>query len=128
MEGTARSIWSSPNSIACRVIEENFNSLEKREILRKKLSDYLSILEERANIFINEAKKVNLVCYPYVSGFFVLIPCPNNQKVVDQLIEDENLYVVPLSGGIRVALSCLTKKEIVGMATKIKKAYDKING
>jgi aspartate aminotransferase/aromatic-amino-acid transaminase len=128
MEETARSIWSSPNSIACRVIEENFNSLEKREILRKKLSDYLSILEERANIFINEAKKVNLVCYPYVSGFFVLIPCPNNQKVVDQLIEDENLYVVPLSGGIRVALSCLTKKEIVGMATKIKKAYDKING
>lgn len=127
MEGTARSIWSSPNSIACRVIEENFNSLEKREILRKKLNDYLSILEERANIFIKEAKKVNLVCYPYVSGFFLLIPCPNNQKVVDQLIEDENLYVVPLSGGIRVALSCLTKEEIVGMATKIKKAFDKIN-
>lgn len=124
--GTARSIWSSTSTIATHVITENLNTHEKREILREKLTNYISILLERATLFTNEADEVGLPYYPYDCGFFILIPCVNDREVVDELIKD-NVYVVPFNGGIRVALSCLTLDEIKGLPIKIKEAYDKFN-
>jgi aspartate/tyrosine/aromatic aminotransferase len=126
MTGCARSIWSSVSTITSRVITENLNSFEKREILRKKLTEYIDVLLERATLFTSEADNVGLPYYPYDCGFFILIPCVNDREVVDELIK-ENIYVVPFNGGIRIALSCLTKEEIKGLATRIKVAYDKYN-
>lgn len=126
MEETARSVWSAPNNIACRVIEENFKTKENREYIRSKLDEYRNLLIEREEIFAKEAKEVDLKYYPYESGFYVLIPCKNNKEVVDELIK-KNIFVVPLSDGIRVALSCLKKDEIVGLAKNIKDAMTIIN-
>ena len=62
---------------------------------------------------------VGLVTYPYNGGFFVLIPCEEQDLICDKLIK-KNVFAVPMSGGLRVALSSLSKKEITGLAKIIK--------
>ena len=45
----------------------------------------MNLLNERANIFLTEAKEENLEILPYKSGFFVTVPIG---EFVDKVIED----------------------------------------
>lgn len=120
-EGTCRALWSCPSSTAVKVISDSFDLKETRDNIRKELDNYRDILLERAKLFLEEADTVGLMCYPYQSGFFILIPCENNKKISDRLIS-ENIYIVPMCGGLRLSLSSITKKEVKGIARAIKKA------
>jgi len=60
-----------------------------------------------------------LVHYPYVSGFFVTIPVLQ-PKVVFERLKAKDIFVVPLTSAIRVALAAISVKEIEGLALKIK--------
>lgn len=118
-EGSARGIWSMPNSLTCRIISEIFKDPEKEKIVREDIKKYRLLLKERADLFFEECEMVGLVTYPYNGGFFVLIPCEEPDLICDKLIK-KNVFAVPMSGGLRVALSSLSKKEIAGLAKIIK--------
>ncbi len=126
IEDSARTVWSMASSISCRVIKESFETKEKREDLRKQLFYYRDLIKERATLFLNEAELVDLIVYPFSSGFFILIPCSNCQEVCNYLI-DRYIYVVPMCGGIRISISSLTKNEIKGLAKQIKQAIKETN-
>ena len=118
-EGSARGIWSMPNSLTCSIISEIFKDQEKVKIVKEDIDRYRLLLKERANLFFEECEVVGLVTYPYNSGFFVLIPCEEPDVICDKLAK-KNVFVVPMSGGLRLALSSLNKKEIKGLAKMIK--------
>ena len=85
----------------------------------------MDLLNERANIFLAEAKEVNLELLPYKSGFFVTVPVG---KTVDKVIEDlenKNIFVIKFDTGIRIGLCSVPKKKIKGLAKKIKESIDK---
>ena len=121
IEDSARTVWSMASSISCRVIKESFETKEKREDLRKQLFYYRDLIKERATLFLNEAELVDLIVYPFSSGFFILIPCNNCDQVTNNLM-NKHIYVVPMCGGIRISISSLTKNEIKGLAKQIKMA------
>ena len=59
--------------------------------------------------FINNA---NIKHLPYVSGFFVCLPCENAQELCDKL-KEKHTYLVPMSDDIvRIAVCSLNKEEI----------------
>lgn len=120
-EGTARAIWALPNSMACRVVGEAFSNERSREEIRNELSVFRSMIDDRAGIFLKEAELVNLFTYPYHNGFFVLIPCSQSDKVAG-ILADRNIFVVPMSGGIRVSLASISQREVRGLARSIRKA------
>lgn len=120
-EGTARAIWALPNSMACRIVGEAFSDEKSREEIHNELNIFRSMIDDRAKIFLKEAELVNLFTYPYHNGFFVLIPCSQSDKVAGALT-DRNIFVVPMSGGIRVSLASISQKEVKGLARAIKKA------
>ncbi len=62
---------------------------------------------------------MGLVHYPYVAGFFVTIPVLEPKKVFERL-KDKDIFVVPLTNAIRVALAAISEPEIKGLAQKIK--------
>ena len=121
IESTVRATYSMPNNLTCHIINEAFKTFEKRQKIKEEISINREMLKKRANLFFEEANMVNLVSYPYVGGFFVLIPCEDEEEVCQRLIK-KNIFVVPMSGGIRISLSSLTLDEVKGLAKNIKKA------
>lgn len=116
---SCRASWSNIPRGAMSLISAIVNDSEKYEKLldeRKYLSD---LLAERASIFIEEAKEMDLVTYPYRDGFFVTIPVTDIEKTVENL-EKENIFVVPLVNEIRVGLCSVPVKKVYGLAEKIK--------
>lgn len=104
--------------------------LWKDKSLKDKLfaerSEYRDRLAARAKIFLDEAEEVDLETCPYHSGFFITVPVANAAEVATKLTED-NLFLVPLKRGLRIAICAIPSSRIKGMATLIKKAVVAVN-
>ena len=74
---------------------------------------------------MKEADECGLKYLRYISGFFITIPMEGSQKVCDEL-EKENIFLVPLGKGIRLAVCSVSKKKIHGLAAKIKSTLDAV--
>ena len=89
------------------------------------IKEYCDKLKERADIFLNEAKEVNLDILPYKSGFFVTIPIGETVDKVIEELESQNIFVIKFDKGIRIGICSVPKRKIVGLAKKIKEAIEK---
>ena len=83
------------------------------------------MIQQRANIFMKEADELGIKYVPYISGFFITIPMEGAQTVCDKLQED-NIFMVPLKKGIRLAVCSVSKKKMQGLAGKLKAAMDEV--
>ncbi len=120
---TGRTHWSNCTAATINMIVELDKKPKLNALFKKQVLYAMKMLKERADIFVSEAKEVGLSHYPYVEGFFITIPCNNLDVVVKNLNEDD-IYLVPVRGAVRVAICSITKKEIQGLAQRIKKAID----
>ena len=122
---TARSTWSNCNHGMMSLFIKINNSDELKNELDEEINQVVLELKERSEIFLKETKEVGLVTYPYKSGFFITIPCNNNQVVFEKLIEKEKVYLTLSDNSVRVAICSVPKKELYGLAKKIKSVIDK---
>jgi aspartate/tyrosine/aromatic aminotransferase len=118
----SRAIFSNPPAFPISIVNKLFGDKKYFNSYVSELNEKIKLLDERAEIFINEAKKCKLIHCEYRGGFFILIPCKNPVDVYEKL-KKQNIYIAPLDGGIRIAISYITKKEIKNLAKKI---YDAI--
>ena len=70
------------------------------------------MLKKRAEIFLAEAKKVGLNHCPFRSGFFITIPVTENKEEIFKDLKSKKVFVLPIAGGIRVALCSVPCKKI----------------
>lgn len=116
-EFTGRGIWSGSSTLGMNIISEVLtNHKAAFEVELKKASD---LLVNRANTFIDEAKKNGVKSLPYECGFFVTIPCENPKAVFEEL-KRRNVYIIPMSNAIRVTLSAISTKEIIKLVQILK--------
>ena len=106
---SARGKWSMTSVLGQNLITKIFNEYNEEFIYE--LENTRKLLIDRANLFLNEAKKVGLKHYPYDCGFFVTIPC-DNVDAVNVKLKEKGLYVIPLKVGIRLTLSSITLDEV----------------
>lgn len=120
---TARNTWSNCNkgmvSLVCKVDKDN-SLIEK---LNSELQIVVDALNKRSSLFLKEAKEIGLKTYPYQSGFFITIPCNNENEVIDEL-KRRKIYLLPTKNSVRVAICSLPVKDIYGLASKIKEVID----
>lgn len=109
-EYTGRGIWSGSSVLGMNIISEVLTTY--KEDFEKELKLASELLIKRANTFIEEAKKANLVSLPYECGFFVTIPCNNPQEVFENL-KKRGVYIIPMKNAIRVTLSSISTDEII---------------
>lgn len=121
-EYSARGYWSNTPKIGISLISKLMNDNDNYNSFSKEIKDASELLLKRSQLFLKEVKEVGLEIYPYVSGFFVTIPC--NGKEVFNRLKEKNIYVVPLKHGIRISLSALNMNDIKGLAKKIKEQID----
>ncbi|MBB6218933.1 aromatic-amino-acid transaminase [Anaerosolibacter carboniphilus] len=103
-----RGVWSNGTRPAMTVLAKIFEDpqlLKQVEAERRTLQDMLT---ERADVFIQEAKKANLKICPYKAGFFITIPC-KNPDLVAAALQKEYIFAVPLGKGLRFAVCSVPK-------------------
>jgi aspartate aminotransferase/aromatic-amino-acid transaminase len=86
-----------------------------------------TILQQRSNIFVENAKQSNIKYLPYKSGFFFTVPIVDvvKQAVLDDL-QDKNVFVVPVEHGIRIAICSLIVKKVAVLPSLLKESFEKI--
>jgi len=118
---TSRARWSNVNRGCMSLLATIYNDDFLLTKVNSEREKYNMLIKERADIFLHEAKEVDLEVLPYYSGFFITIPCKKPEDVSDRLI-DQKIFVAPLSMGIRIAACSVPSAQMYGLATKIKDA------
>lgn len=121
----ARNTWSNCNKGLTSLMVELNNDKESIDSVKKEIEKVVEELDARGKVFMDEAKECGLKTLPYSSGFFISVPCNNNNLILDKLVEEEKVHLIPIAGCVRVALCALPTKDIKGLASKIKKIIDK---
>jgi len=122
-----RGTWSNGTRSGMLCLVELCKNPDLLKQVKKEREEFRLSLEDRAKTFIHEANSVGLEMCPYHSGFFITIPTTKSDEIALKL-HDDNIFIVPLARGLRVAICAIPSEKIVGMATKIKEAKDKIGG
>lgn len=125
-EFTARSMWSNIPKGAMRNLVKIFKSEERMARIVEERRYYVDLLRERADLFIEEAKEVGVPIYPYRDGFFITLKTPNEQREVEihNNLKKKGIYTIRVNDGIRVAICCLSRERIGGLAARIMEAYN----
>ncbi|MEG0264520.1 MAG: aminotransferase class I/II-fold pyridoxal phosphate-dependent enzyme [Erysipelotrichaceae bacterium] len=118
-EKSARALWSNISNSAM----ENFTyvtTVLKDEYLKEK-DIYVDLLYKRSHLFLEEANKHNLACYPYKEGFFVTIKVEDNElrDRYHEALMDQLIFCVKVNKGIRVAICSLSIQKCKGLALKM---------
>ena len=119
----SRATWSNCNSAAQNVMIDICSNPEEIRRLDKERVVYYKLIQERAAVFVKEAKEAGVKIVPYISGFFITIPVEGAQKVCD-LLEKENIFLVPMKKGIRLAVCSISKAKMKGLAAKVASAIN----
>jgi len=123
-ENSARSIWSNVNNGWMDNFTEVMKNNQSAFIVEKQY--YIDLLKQRSELFLSEAKKVDLPVFPYKEGFFITVKIDNNEVCTKyhQALIKNNIFTVKLNQGIRVAICSVPIIKIKGLAIKMKKIYD----
>lgn len=122
---TGRTRWSNVNRGSMHVMATIYNDTTLLQSIKQERTNSMAIIAERADFFMGEAAAVGLDVLPYRGGFFITVPTDDPDSVSKQLGQ-KNIFLVPLSGGIRIAICAIPKRQIKGLATAIKEVLNKL--
>ena len=124
-EKNARATWSNINNGAMNMFVDVMKN--HKEEYNEERNQYVSLLKERSDIFVQEAKEVGLKHYPYKEGFFVTLSMDNETRdKYHQALMDQHIYTVKVNNGIRVAVCSLSVDKVKGLAKRMKDIYDQV--
>lgn len=115
---TSRGTWSNNTRPTMRVVANIMKDPEKFKAYEEERNSYYQLIQERANLLMEEGKEVGLPLLPYCGGFFITIPTDKATEVCEELFK-ENIFVVPLAKGVRIAVCGIPKFQIKGLAQKM---------
>ena len=115
---SSRATWSNCNSAAQNAMIHICEDPEKIRGLDEDRAKYFHLIQERAAIFMEEAKAEGVKFVPYISGFFITIPVTRSQAVCGDL-EKQKVFLVPLKKGIRLAVCSISREKMKGLAHKM---------
>jgi len=116
---SVRGRFSSVSQPGMNIIDTIFNHDKYLESFKKELKEGRQILKNRASLFLKEAEKYDLDMLPYCGGFFISIPTENKNIFND--LKDDHVFVIPMQGIIRIAISSLPIDDIPELVRKVNK-------
>ncbi|MCK4551727.1 MAG: aminotransferase class I/II-fold pyridoxal phosphate-dependent enzyme [Tenericutes bacterium] len=116
---SVRGRFSSVSQPGMSVIEKIFSDQEYKQRFESELVIGRKLLQDRAKLFMEAAEENNLQTLPYKGGFFISI-LTENKNIFRDLVNDR-VFIIPMRGLVRVALSALNIKDIPELVKKIKK-------
>ena len=124
---SSRATWSNCNRAAMMVMCDFAAHEDKKAAFKAEQAALSQQLVKRAEIFNTEAKACGLVTLPYKAGFFVMVPTKSIEaaKEAAAILREQDIFLVPLGQGLRVALCAIVEEKVAGLAEKINDAVKK---
>ncbi|MGF6907640.1 pyridoxal phosphate-dependent aminotransferase [Fusobacterium sp. PH5-44] len=121
---SCRATWSNVSRGGMQIFSDIILNEEKSKGLIEERDYYVSLIKERADIFIKEAQEVGLAMLPYKSGFFLTVPTNEMTGKVAETLINKNIFTIVLEKGIRIAVCSIPKSKMKGLAKKIKDSIE----
>ena len=125
-EFSCRSRWSNISRGGMRLFSDIVSDSGLFDKLKKERNEYIELMKERADIFINEANEAGIPMCTYRGGFFITVPLGEDTEKVGIELQKMNIFTVILDRGLRIAICSVPKKQLHGLPAKIKQAIDKV--
>ena len=123
-EFSCRSRWSNISRGGMRLFSDIVSNENLFNELKKERQEYIDLMRERSDIFITEANEIGLPMCTYRGGFFITIPLGSKTEKIGLELQNHGIFTVILDEGLRVAICSVPKKQLIGLAGKIKKVMD----
>ena len=120
---SSRSKWSNPTNLGMNICIKALTDKDYKKSFEDELKEASKTLIERANIFLEEAKKVDLKTLPFECGFFITIPCSDPNLVYERLVK-RKVHIIPMGNVVRVTISAISKEECKKLPKMIKEAME----
>ena len=118
---TGRQTWSATSRLAqytVSQIHEDSQMGSNWDLERERLE---KLLEIRRDNFIQECKKLEVPINPTHDGFFAWLDCDDPVKVAEDCAQN-HVYLVPLTGGVRIGLCAIPTDKIPKVAKALSHA------
>lgn len=118
---TCRTRWSNLSRAAMRTMIEIYKDKQLLRQVEKERSQYAKLMQQRAEVFVAEAKAARLEFLPYKAGFFISIPTAD-PVAASNILRQSNIFAVPMAKGLRIAVCAIPINKMHGLAANIANA------
>lgn len=118
---TARQTWSATPRVSQYCVSEMHSSEEGGEAWSQERDRLKSLLDNRRNTLIAECEKLGVPLNPTMDGFFAWIESEDPVAVAEKCAEN-GVFLVPLTGGVRIGLCALPTESVPKVAEALSKA------
>lgn len=122
---TCRTRWSNLSRAAMRTLAEIYKDPALLTQVQSERNQYVALMRQRAAVFVAEAKIAGLDILPYCGGFFITVPVADS-VAASKLLRQDNIFVVPLAKGLRIAVCAIPVKKMHGLAAKVAEAVKQV--
>lgn len=124
---SSRGSWSNCIRAGQAAIAKVFNDEALLAKVFEERKAYEKLLSARCEAFKEAAAAAGLKTCPFNAGFFITIPCENDEAVNEELQKDR-IFAIAIGGGIRIAISAISEKHCRMIPEKIAGAIRRVNG
>ena len=118
---TGRQTWSASSRLAQYSIARIHAEEKSGDAWSQELVRLTELLAKRRKLFIEECAKNEVPINPTHDGFFAWLEHDDPKSVVDSCANDQ-VYLVPLNGGVRIGLCAIPTEQIPKVAKSLKNA------
>ncbi len=120
---SCRGTWSNCNHLGMLAITEVLENAELRTRADQEREVLRALLFERVRAFNAAATSANLRYPRYEGGFFVTVFCSGPEAVAKRMRE-RGVFVVPVDGGVRIALCSTPASEVPRLVDALAKSLE----
>lgn len=117
---SCRGTWSTCNSAGMAAIARVLKEPALRAQADSERAAWKALLDRRVSLWIALANQAGLRFPRYDGGFFSTVLCDNAASVAG-LLKEDGIFVVPQTGGLRIALCSVAEREIPRLVEGIAK-------
>ena len=118
---TARQTWSATPRVSQYCVSEMHSSEEGGNAWSKERDRLKGLLDNRRNTLVAECEKLGVPLNPTMDGFFAWIEVDDPVAVAEKCAEN-GVFLVPLTGGVRIGLCALPTESVPKVAEALSKA------
>lgn len=122
---SSRASWSNAPKAPQKVIEHIYNDESLLRLVDEERKQYRDMLLARGKAFEEASEKAGLKIVPFMSGFFVSIPCDRPDELCAAL-EKKDVFLVPMKLGVRVSVASISEAKCRKLPEIIKATMDEL--
>ena len=122
---TGRQTWSAAPRVAQHVLSELHASEAGGTAWSDERDRLAALLTARRSTFITACERLGVGVNPSHDGFFAWYEC-ENPAAIAEACADQHVYLVPLTGGVRIGLCAVPESKVERVAQALARAVEAV--